>query len=134
MGDLVSNFSCLKEFITCSEAGKSSVAIILRSTTEAIEKVMVVSVLSRDRGYSFTDFVRYEDDHYLIQTRAKLLDSLRVLCAARVVEQILLQNSSKISSVDMATSYRKAHQMIYLFGLSDVGLSHCVLSKNKWKS
>ena len=62
--------------------------MLLRGSSGRTEKVIKLNVAARGRGNSFTEFARFDDDHYLLQTRGKLMDRLRILCATRASEEV----------------------------------------------
>jgi ATP-dependent metalloprotease FtsH len=129
-GSPTPNTSWLKDLHAGCEAAKSLVASILRSTAGRVEKIVHFSIVPRGRGDTFTDFARFYDDDYLVQTRGKILDRTRVLFAARAAEEFLFKNASYHSVANIDISIRKMRQLVYPFALSDSGVLFYVPSTN----
>lgn len=73
-----------------NEAGKALVASVLRTCGWRIEKIGKISVALCGRNHSFTDFARSDDLNNQFTTRGKMIDRLKIACAARAAEQELL--------------------------------------------
>lgn len=113
----------LRNAYAACEAGKAVVATVLRQLNGRTEAVLKVSIAARGRGSSFTDFARFDDEEYLVQTRGKLADRLRVLCAARAAEEVLFDSPTSYSMPNMAAALRVARGMVTSYNLSGLGVT-----------
>jgi ATP-dependent Zn protease len=113
--------SWLRNLFSGNEAGKALVASVLRTCSLRIEKVTKVSIVPRTQSLSFTDFSRFCKDNRSILTRGKIIDKLKVMCAARAAEEELFGFSTSFTTTDMEFGLRLARYAVYQLGLSDLG-------------
>jgi ATP-dependent metalloprotease FtsH len=113
--------SWISNLVSGSACGEALVAWMLRAQNGGTEKIVKISVITRGRGNSFIHFARFDEDAYLVQTRGKLLDWIKLLCAAKASEEVLYGISTVNTTASMSTGLHVARQVVYHFGLSDLG-------------
>merc|ERR1712039_201094 len=120
--DSISKKSWLTDIYSSCEAGKAIVSTLLRDSNGRIEKLIKVSVVARSQGNSFTTFAKSESHNYLYHKRGKLIDKIRILCAGRAAEEVLFGSPTTQSLSGIISGLRIARQLVYQFGLSDLGV------------
>merc|ERR1712151_1039563 len=121
--DIILGNERLKDILACSESGKIVVASVLRSNNGLIEKIIKASIAVRGRGDSLCNFVRLDDNNYMLQTQGKLMERMKILCAARAAEEVLFGCSTANTMNTLTSGLRIARQLVYHFGFSDLGTS-----------
>merc|ERR1712187_266331 len=120
--DSISKKSWLTDIYSSCEAGKTIVSTLLRDSNNRIEKLIKVSVVTRSQENSFTTFAKFESHNYLYHKRGKLINKIRILCAGRAAEEVLFGSFTTQSLSGIISGLRIARQLVYQFGLSDLGV------------
>ena len=78
---------------------------------------------ARGRELSRTVFARGRDEDYLLVTRGRALDRLRVLLAGRAAEEVLHGAASTYGNGALQDARRLALRVVTSYGMSDLGLT-----------
>lgn len=78
----------IKRSMAVHEAGTAIIASLLHQKAQRIEAVERVSIVPRGRDWSRTIYARGNDEDYIIMTKGRLLDRIRVVLAGRAAEEV----------------------------------------------
>lgn len=78
----------IKRSMAVHEAGTAIIASLLHQRAQRIEAVERVSIVPRGRDWSRTIYARGNDEDYIIMTKGRLLDRIRVVLAGRAAEEV----------------------------------------------
>ncbi|KAI7845492.1 hypothetical protein COHA_001038 [Chlorella ohadii] len=113
----------IKKNLAAHEIGTAIVATLLHRQHKRVEAVERVSLVPRGSDWSRTIYARGRDEDYVILTRGRLLDRIRVLLAGRAAEEIMLGSPSTYSNADLKDATSLAYRLIANYGLSPLGLT-----------
>ena len=110
--------------LAAHEAGRAIATTVLRAERGGrVEAVERVSIVGRGRELSRTVFARGRDEDYLLVTRGRALDRLRVLLAGRAAEEVLHGAASTYGNGALQDARRLALRVVTSYGMSDLGLT-----------
>jgi cell division protease FtsH len=104
------------------EAGAAIMAAALHAAHGRVEAVERVSLVPRGRDWSRTVFARGADEDYIVVTRGRLLDRVRVVLAGRAAEEAALGEASTYGVTDLRDATRLAVRLVANYGLDPGGL------------
>ena len=78
----------IKRSMAIHEAGTAIIATMLHNEAQRIEPVERVSIVPRGRDWSRTIYARGNDEDYIIMTKGRILDRIRVILAGRAAEEV----------------------------------------------
>lgn len=110
----------VKRAMALHEAGTSIVATCLHRSSGRIERVERVSMVPRGRDWSRTIYARAADEAYLIMTRGRLMDRIRVILAGRAAEEVALGEATTYGLLDLRDATKLALRLIANYGLDPV--------------
>lgn len=102
------------------EAGTAIIATLLHRASGRIEPVERVSLVPRGRDWSRTIYARGADEDYLIMTRGRLMDRVRVVLAGRAAEEVALGVPTTYGVSDVRDATRLALRLVSNYGLDPV--------------
>lgn len=112
--------SWLKDLTSITEAGKALIASLVNLKNGRSETIVKVSVASRGLGRSYIDFARFHEDSYLVQTRGRLIDRLKTVCAGRAAEEVLFNYTTNYVVPNIASALRVARQLVHQFSAGEL--------------
>jgi len=115
----------MKRAIAYHEGGKGIVATVLRQRHGKIEEVERVSVVPRGKDLSRIIFLRGSDDDYIMTTRSRLLERIRVLIAGRAAEDVhyLPSHATTYGVLGIGDVYKLAEKAVTSYGMSHLGIT-----------
>lgn len=117
------NSFAVKNNLAFHEVGTAIVATLLHRESGRIEAVERVSLIPRGGEWSRTIYARGADEDYLIMTRGRLLDRIRVVLAGRAAEEVALGSPSTYSTADLRDATRLATRLVANYGMSEAGIT-----------
>ncbi|KAL4448900.1 hypothetical protein ABPG77_007617 [Micractinium sp. CCAP 211/92] len=113
----------VKDNLAYHEVGTAIVATLLHREAGRIEPVERVSLVPRGSEWSRTIYARGRDEDYLIMTRGRLLDRIRVVLAGRAAEEVALGQPSTYGTSDLRDATRLAVRLVANYGMSEAGIT-----------
>ena len=110
----------IRRAMAVHEAGTAVIATVLHRATGRIEVVERVSLVPRGRDWSRTTYARGADEDYLIMTRGRLMDRVRVVLAGRAAEEVMIGGATTYSVSDVRDATRLAMRLVANYGLDPV--------------
>ncbi|KFM28746.1 ATP-dependent zinc metalloprotease FtsH [Auxenochlorella protothecoides] len=112
----------MRRRLALHEAGTGVLSTLLRARSGHVEAVERMSLVGRGRELSRTVLARGRDETYLLVTRARLRDRMRVALAGRAAEHLFLGEASSYCDKDLQDARRIAMRTVTAYCLSDLGL------------
>lgn len=114
----------MKRAIAVHEAGIALMASILYRATGRIEPVERVTIIPRGSDMSRTFYARGTDEEYLLVTKGRLMDRLKVILSGRAAEDIAFDYcpTTLSSKNDLQIAMRLAMRIVANYGMSELGL------------
>jgi cell division protease FtsH len=114
----------MKRAIAVHEAGIALMASILYRATGRIEPVERVTIIPRGSDMSRTFYARGTDEEYLLVTKGRLMDRLKVVLSGRAAEDIAFNYcpTTLSSKNDLQVAMRLAMRIVANYGMSELGL------------
>ena len=113
-----------KRAMAAHEAGSAIIAVLRHRLEGRIEPVERISMVPRGRDWTRTVFARGADEDYLIVTRGRLMDRIKVVLAGRAAEEVMFGVPSTYGVNDIRDASRLALRLVANYGLDPgVGIS-----------
>ncbi|KAI3430488.1 hypothetical protein D9Q98_005083 [Chlorella vulgaris] len=113
----------VKRIMATHEVGNALMATLLHRQHKRIEAVERVSLVPRGSEWSRTIYARGRDEDYLIMTRGRLLDRIRVMLAGRAAEEVVQGTPSSYSNGDLSDATQLAVRVVSNYGMSGLGIT-----------
>jgi cell division protease FtsH len=110
----------IRRAMAVHEAGTAIIATLLHKATQRIEAVERVSLVPRGRDWSRTIYARGADEDYLIMTRGRLMDRIRVVLGGRAAEEVAIGVPTTYGVSDVRDATRLALRLVANYGLDPV--------------
>lgn len=110
----------IRRAMALHESGTAIIASMLHQASGRIEPVERVSLVPRGRDWSRTIYARGADEDYLIMTRGRLMDRIRVVLAGRAAEELALGIPTTYGISDVRDATRLAMRLVANYGLDPV--------------
>ena len=91
----------IKKCMAVHEAGTGIIATLLHRSAGRIEPVERISIVPRGRDWSRTIYARGDDEDYVIMTKGRLMDRVRVILAGRAAEEVMFGIPSTYGTNDL---------------------------------
>ena len=111
----------IKKSMAVHEAGTAIVATLLHQESKRIEPVERVSIVPRGRDWSRTIYARGNDEDYIIMTKGRILDRIKVVLAGRAAEEVYDGVPSTYGTNDIRDASKLAMRYVANYGL-DAGV------------
>ena len=113
-----------KRAMAIHESGSAIIAVLRHREEGRIEPVERISMVPRGRDWTRTVFARGADEDYLIVTRGRLMDRIKVILAGRAAEEVMLGTPSTYGVNDVRDASRLALRLVANYGLEpNVGIT-----------
>ena len=106
------------------EVGTAIVAEHLRLEHGRIEPIERVSIQPRGMSLSRTLFARGSDEDYLVMTRGKLLDRIKVELAGGIAVRVVLGEETNFGLPDVKQATYLANKFVFYYNFSDLGVTN----------
>jgi len=114
----------IKKSMAIHEAGTAIVASLLHEEAQRIEAVERVSIVPRGRDWSRTIYARGNDEDYIIMTKGRILDRIKVILAGRAAEEVYDGVPSTYGTNDIRDASKLAMRYVANYGLdANVGIT-----------
>ena len=107
----------IKKSMAVHEAGTAIVATLLHEESKRIEPVERVSIVPRGRDWSRTIYARGNDEDYIIMTKGRILDRIKVVLAGRAAEEVYDGVPSTYGTNDIRDASNLAMRYVANYGL-----------------
>jgi len=104
----------IKRSMAAHEAGTAIIATLLYRKSGKIEPVERISIVPRGRDWSRTIYARGKDEDYVIMTKGRLMDRVRVILAGRAAEEVMFGVPSTYGTSDLKVRAFASMQVIAL--------------------
>jgi cell division protease FtsH len=114
----------IKKSMAIHEAGTAIVAMLLHKEAQRIEAVERVSIVPRGRDWSRTIYARGDDEDYIIMTKGRILDRIKVILAGRAAEEVHEGVPSTYGTNDIRDATKLAIRYVANYALdTEVGIT-----------
>lgn len=114
----------IKRSMAIHEAGTAIIATMLHDASQRIEPVERVSIVPRGRDWSRTIYARGNDEDYIIMTKGRIMDRIRVILAGRAAEEVSDGVPTTYGTNDIRDATKLAMRYVANYGLdASVGIT-----------
>ena len=110
----------IKRTMAAHEAGTALITTLLHKESGKIEPVERISIVPRGRDWSRTIYARGNDEDYIIMTKGRLVDRVRVILAGRAAEEVMFGVPSTYGTGDIKDASNLAMRIVSNYGLDSV--------------